>query len=266
MMYVIVTDLDGTILDHETYSFEAARPALEAIRTAGIPLVPCTSKTRAETEFWRARIGVSDPFIVENGGAIFIPCGGHLSLPPSAVRSGAYGVIEFGRRYHELVETLRAAAAESGCRVRGFADMSVEEVAAACAMSEEHAVLAKQRGYDEPFMIQDPNRAEMLLAAIEARGFRWTRGGRFHHILGGNDKAIAVATLAAAYRRLDPCVRLIGLGDGPNDVTFLRTVDMPILIRSARVDQLREAVPGAQVTAHAGPRGWCEAVLEAIQE
>lgn len=47
---VVFSDLDGALLDHETYEFDAARPALDRLRRDGVPLVLCTSKTRAEVE------------------------------------------------------------------------------------------------------------------------------------------------------------------------------------------------------------------------
>ncbi|MCG7852909.1 MAG: HAD hydrolase family protein, partial [Methanosarcinaceae archaeon] len=50
MKYVVFTDLDGTLIDHDTYSYKAARPALAALKKQGIPLIFCTSKTRAEIE------------------------------------------------------------------------------------------------------------------------------------------------------------------------------------------------------------------------
>ena len=72
-MTIVFTDLDGTLLDDANYSWEAARPALEELKRRGIPCVLVTSKTRAEVEFWRNRLGNTDPFVVENGAAVFIP-------------------------------------------------------------------------------------------------------------------------------------------------------------------------------------------------
>ena len=263
-MHLVISDLDGTLLDHDTYSFEDAQPALEALRRRNIPLVLCSSKTRAEVEVWRRRLRNQDPFIVENGGAVFIRSGVFPSRAASAVTIGGYEVLPLGTPYPALVEALRQAAMESGCRVFGFSDMTPHEVAEACGMGVEEAALAKQRDYDEPFLIRDTGRSEVLLTAIERRGLRWTRGGRFHHITGANDKAKAVELLAGLYRELDPRTTTIGLGDGPNDVSFLLKVDIPILIRTPRVEQLRAAVPHARVTHDPGPRGWNQAVLEAI--
>jgi len=78
--WVVFTDLDGTLLDHSSYSFEAARPALEGLRARRIPVVPCTSKTRAEVEEIRTRLRNRDPFVVENGGAALIPAGWNAAV------------------------------------------------------------------------------------------------------------------------------------------------------------------------------------------
>ena len=49
--FVIYTDLDGTLLDHVTYTFHPALDALELIEKKKIPLIISTSKTRPEIEF-----------------------------------------------------------------------------------------------------------------------------------------------------------------------------------------------------------------------
>ncbi|MBP1733392.1 MAG: mannosyl-3-phosphoglycerate phosphatase, partial [Deltaproteobacteria bacterium] len=67
---VIFTDLDGTLLDSMTYSFEPARPALRKLKDLGIPLIICSSKTRLEIERYRQEFGSLYPFVAENGGGI----------------------------------------------------------------------------------------------------------------------------------------------------------------------------------------------------
>ena len=69
---IVYTDLDGSLLDGTTYSYEPATPALAALREQGIPLVLVSSKTRAEMEPLRQRLDHRDPFIVENGGAVAV--------------------------------------------------------------------------------------------------------------------------------------------------------------------------------------------------
>jgi mannosyl-3-phosphoglycerate phosphatase len=262
-MIVLITDLDGTLLDQSAYSADPAGEALRLARELGLPIVFCSSKTRAEIEFWRHRLSNRHPFIAENGGALYVPLG-YFPVPFHAPRyKDGYAVIEFGTPYQELVSSLRTASETSGCRVNGFSGMSAEEVSRRYSLPLEQARLAKIREYDEPFEILDPP-GEALLAAIEAQGACWTRGGRLHHITGVNNKAHCVSLLVSYYRRVFDPVITIGLGDGMNDADFLKCVDVPIIVRSADSKKLQKAVPRAPITTLPGPAGWNRAILDLL--
>jgi mannosyl-3-phosphoglycerate phosphatase len=144
--------------------------------------------------------------------------------------------------------------------------LSAEGVAELCDMPLDQARLAKAREYDEAFQVLTPGREDRLIAAIERRGLHWTRGGRFHHILGDSDKARAVRLLRGFYERQYGQVKLVGLGDGLNDAAFLRETDHPVLMPSPNLEQLRQAVPGASVAPAPGPAGWSESVLRLLED
>ncbi len=261
IVHLVITDLDGTLLDRSTYAYDDALPALELLRRRKIPVVFCTSKTCAETEMWREVLRNRDPFIVENGGAVFVPSG-YFPVPARCtVRRGDYDVLELGAPYPELTGALRLASSRSGCRVRGFGDMSVDQIASACQMSVDAARLARQREYDEPFLILNADRTGQLLDAIRTTGKRWTRGGRFYHIVGDSDKGAAARLVVERFKTIDPEVRVVGLGDGLNDASFLNLADIPFLVRSPSLEQLRSAVPNGIATEQPGPKGWNEAIL-----
>lgn len=261
---VVFSDLDGTLLDPATYRWEPAGPALEALRRAGAPLVLVSSKTRAELEAWRRRLGNLHPFVVENGGAVYVPLGYFPFSLADAVERDGYQVVPLGRPYPELVRALRDAAAETGVQVVGFHQMTPGQVRRHARLSWLEARLAKQREYDEPFLIRGRTDPSPLLAAIERRGLRWTRGGRFYHILGENEKAAAVHRLICAYRNLYREIRTLGLGDGWNDVSFLKLMDIAVVVKSPAASEICAALPGARQTCQPGPQGWSQAVLEVL--
>jgi mannosyl-3-phosphoglycerate phosphatase len=265
-MIVVITDLDGTLLDHQTYSWEPAQPALDALARRDIPVVLCTSKPRAEVEPLRSALANRHPFIVENGGAAFLPRGYFPFAVPAAVSRDGYEAVEFGSPYAELVDALEAATRASRVPVRGFHAMTAEEISERSGLPQEKSRLAKLREYDEPFYILDPSRESALLREIERLGKRWTRGDRFFHITGSNDKATAVRRLTELYRQAHGAVTTIGLGDAPNDSEFLSIVDTPILVRSRFSSALQALVPNGRLTNRPGPEGWNEAILEMIPE
>ncbi|MCK7478420.1 MAG: HAD hydrolase family protein [Candidatus Moduliflexus flocculans] len=149
---IIFSDLDGTLLDDQTYSYEPARDALEIVMETGTPLVFCTSKTRSETERWRGTLANVHPFIVENGGAVFVPEGYFGPDAGFDKRDGGYGILEFGRPYPEIRQALEGIRGSTGLPLRGFGDMTVEEIAARCGFTRQDAALAATREYDEPFI------------------------------------------------------------------------------------------------------------------
>ena len=109
---VIFTDLDGTMLDRDTYSYALALPALKRLLENKIPLVFCSAKTRAEQEAYRKELGIGDPFIVENGGAIFIPKGYFPFYFEYHKAGDYYQIIELGTSYHEIRQALQKIKAE----------------------------------------------------------------------------------------------------------------------------------------------------------
>jgi mannosyl-3-phosphoglycerate phosphatase len=260
-MMVFITDLDGTLLDG-AYSYDAAKPALKLLDQLRIPLVFCTSRTRAEVEVYRSRMGNRHPFIVENGGALFIPERYFSRVISSAIHRDGYAVIEFGSPYSDLVQCLYRASTESGCATRGFHQMSAAEIGARRHMSPAAADLAKQREYDEPFEILSGDE-KRLMEAISKQKKRWTREGAFYHLLDANDKAHCVNLLIHFYTRIFKDIVTVGLGDGLNDAGFLNLVDIPILMKSPAVAELKKAIPRGREWP-GGPEGWNSAVLDIV--
>jgi mannosyl-3-phosphoglycerate phosphatase family protein len=265
---ILFTDLDGTLLDDSTYSFEKALPALELLRRKDIPLIVCSSKTRDEIEHYRKKLANSHPFIAENGGGIFLPKSYFaplpLALPFEVIQESDYSVIMLGAKYSDLrkaLETLRSR----GFQVKGFGDMSVEEIAHISGLSRSEAALSKKRHFDEPFIFDgDAAHARELPAEITALGFRFTRG-RFFHILGESDKGKAVSLLTGLFRKRFGPVVTIGLGDSLNDLPMLRAVDVPVVVQKRDGTYEPEMdFPNLMRAEGIGPEGWNRAVCSLL--
>ncbi len=236
-----------------------------------MPLVLCSSKTRPELEELERRLGIAYPFVSENGAAVYLPAGSFPSDLPGAIRRDGYDVIAYGRPYAVLQEALHRVAGELGVGVRGFGDMSAEEVAADCGLPLPLARLAKQREFDEPFRVIDgePSARLRVHEALRRAGFTVMAGGRYDHVTGGSDKGAATALLRRLYRKACGPVTVVGLGDAPNDVPLLKAVDVPVIVRgpsSITTARVVEQVPWARVTMAEGPAGWSEAVLALVED
>lgn len=260
---LVFTDLDGTLLDHDDYDWGPAAPVLAVLHERAIPLVIASSKTRAEIESWRARLAIADPFISENGGALWVPAIGAPGPLPDAEDEGPYRRVTFGTPYAEIRTALRAIESAMGVALRGFGDMDAAEIAALTGLPAAEAAHAAAREYDEPFVIERPLSAaesERLAALVMSHGLRLTRGGRFHHLTGANDKGRAARRLIDAWETLGP-VRTIGLGDGPNDLELLSECDQAVIVArpdGSHAPELAATLRGALRTRASGSRGFAE--------
>jgi len=266
MKYIIFTDLDGTLLDHYTYSFEKATESLALAKQNKIPVVICTSKTQAEIEVYRERMGNEDPFISENGGAIIIPKGYFTSVLD---KEDPYTIIELGTPYNIIINTLATIKKSTRAIIKGFSDLTPEEISIATGIDISSAKLAKKRFYSEPIIIEGDKRTiddvkEMILSS----GLNFMEGGRFHHVFSSTtDKGKAVKMLINIYKgNLNDSIKTIGLGDSLIDLPMLATVDIPILVKkvSGNYDK-RIQLPNLIYADGIGPEGWNKAILKILK-
>jgi mannosyl-3-phosphoglycerate phosphatase len=262
---LVFTDLDGTLLDHETYSFEPALPALNLLQERNIPLVLCTSKTKAEIEPLRNQLKNTHPFISENGGALFIPKGYFCPEPETDRQDNHYLTVEFGTQYSQLREVFKRMQSALPGKLRGFGDCTPDEIAKLCGLSLSAAKLAMQREYDEPFIVEGKIPFDALQERDCHSGLQVTKGGRFYHLMGNNDKGKAVLLLREMYQSDSGHSKAIALGDSLNDLPMLQAVDYPVLVKkhdgshdpAVKLDNILQ-------TRNSGPSGWNEALLELL--
>ena len=66
----VVSDVDGTLMDH-SYDLTPAKETINTLQKLSIPVILCTSKTASEVRVIRNELNLTDPYIVENGAAIY---------------------------------------------------------------------------------------------------------------------------------------------------------------------------------------------------
>ncbi|GAA4878031.1 HAD-IIB family hydrolase [Ferrimonas pelagia] len=254
---LVVTDLDGTLLDHHTYQYDAAQAALALCRQRRIPLIFNTSKTLAESQALASALSLHWPMVVENGSAIHLP--EPLEGEPRAVI--------LGQPRQQLVAWLQRERQRAGFSVQGFSDWSVAELAAHTGLSLAQAELAQQREYSEPLLWQDTEHAFLTFqASARAQGFTLLKGGRFFHLLGQTDKGRATTWLRQHYHtRSGQPVQIIALGDGHNDSAMLAAADVAVQIRSpVHPFPPKPAAKRVIQTELCGPAGWAQALLSLL--
>lgn len=265
---LIFTDLDGTLLGAEDYAYAAAVPTLKKLVSIGIPVIPVTSKTRQEVWDLRQQVGLSDPFIVENGSALYLPLAqSQFQLPPGEDVDG-YRIVPLGCTYVVARAALKAIAQELGRPLKGFGDWSIEQVEQLTGLSPAAAQQAKAREFSEPFMTPKNIEPEALVSVVEDFGFRVVVGDRFSHLIGGEaGKGQAVRQLTALYQASQAGeITTVGLGNSPNDLDMLANVDIPIVLPGAAGPHPKLAERGWQIAPAPAPAGWALAVEAILAE
>ncbi|NIY74047.1 HAD-IIB family hydrolase [Thalassospira sp. HF15] len=259
----IFTDLDGTLLDHETYSWTDARPALDRLKHLSIPLIAVSSKTLAELEYINETSGLFDGLIGENGGVIAL--NGNVEQYGPATET-----VDRAR------ENIRSAVAVP---VESFRTVSPEVIAAETGLPLEDAIRAGQRHCSDP-LIWQPAAKDIAVARkiAEKSGLTLVKGGRFHTLCGTSSKGQAMRrmierlTVTWFEDASDDAPRqrftTIALGDSPNDIPMLAEADYAVQIPSKHGKRTLPLLehPNLRIAPQPGPAGWNEAVNEILDQ
>ncbi len=261
--FIIFTDLDGSLLNHSDYSYKDAIPALRKIKEKKIPLIVTTSKTRAEVEELLKELSLNEPFIIENGAAVFFP-NGYRGFSIDGEKIGKYTIIKLGKDYGYIREVFNSL--KKDFPVKGFGDMSVEEIAFLTDLPLEKAKLAKKREFTEPFIIEDEKLIPELEKKVSDFGLKITKGGRFYHLIGkGQDKGKAVSLTIDIFRKNSwKKAKTVGIGDSKNDIPMLKAVDIPVLIMKENGSYETISLPNLIKSKYPGSKGWNQVVLSLI--
>ena len=268
-MKLIFTDLDGSLLDHHTYSFTPAANYLDRLEAQGIPVIPITSKTRAEVLSFRQLTNNPHPFIIENGAAICIPKGYFNQRPEQANEPGEneeHWIISNAEPRSKWIEILNQVGQPFADEHQTFtsicADQGAEGLALLTGLTPEQAMLAQQREYSESihWLGSDSRKADFIQQLNDA-GAHLLQGGRFLSMGGNTDKGRALLQLQALYQAQYGQCQSIAIGDSYNDISMLEAADSALLIRSPS-----HAIPALKRTNNVyqsdaiGPNGWVEGI------
>ena len=270
--YIISTDLDGTLLDHHTYRFHKAAPALEYCDDQNVPIVFNTSKTYSETEALCKRTNNNHPFIIENGSALYIPKGYFSKELDSNIErfdAGNYWLYKFGLNRSEILSRLITFSQTKSYKYHGFSTMNSRELTQLTSLSLEQALSAQERQFSEPlhWLDSDEHLADFK-KHLQLFGLNVIKGGRFVHVLGQSNKAKPLRYLKELYKLNNNSQQtLIALGDSDNDKDMLSYADIAIVIESpAHNNPVLETHPHLIRSRYQGPSGWNDSILTLLQK
>ena len=213
----IVSDVDGTLMDH-FYDLTPAKETITWLQRLGIPVILCTSKTKSEVKIIRDDLNLKDPYIVENGGAIY----GEYS-------DGKEWKIILGKSYKILEKILNNLSDNINFKLRPLNTLSDDEATNLTGLQGDSLNLMRDRHWSMPFLNPPDTFDEDLKRLCKIYDVDIFRGNRMSHLLSKNsNKGIAIKKLLNKNKNLN--VQIIGLGDSPNDLPLLMNSNYKIII------------------------------------
>ena len=214
----IVTDLDGTLMD-ENYDISPARKTLNLLTKLDIPVIPCTSKTAAEVRYFRIENRLFDPFIVENGAAIY----------GFNENNSSEWELVLGKSYNELRDILNNISKRVNFHLTPLNDLNKNQIFELTGLSEEGIIRALDRQWSVPFLNPPYEIFEKIKLVCESYNVHVFKGNRMSHLLSNSShKGVAVNKLKLHLNNND--VKIIALGDSQNDLPLLEYADISIVI------------------------------------
>jgi len=264
--WLVITDLDGTLLNHHNYDTDSALPAIKKLHDLNTPVIFNTSKTFSESITLQNKLGIKAAFIVENGSCIYIP----KSLYPLINNDekkhsrGEYWEIILGKT-HFNIHTILNNIDTPASYYQLLSACSVQEASELTGLNSEQAKQAISREFSEPLIWKaSDNDLKIFITQLKDHNLNTLQGGRFLHVLGNCDKGVATNKLKDTLYTPDKNIKTIILGDSENDAAMLQTADISIIVKSPSNHKLQQLISPTINTKHEAPDGWAEAIGAAL--
>ncbi len=241
----VVSDVDGTLMDH-SYDLTPAKETIKLLQELSIPVILCTSKTAAEVKVIREQLKLTDPYIVENGAAIY---GESLKK--------VNGEIILGEKYVKLEKILSSISNEINYDLIPLNNISDKEATELTGLKGNSLELMRDRHWSMPFLNPPEYKEEEINIICKRFNVEIFRGNRMSHMLSINSNKGKAINALKKYSN-NPNIQIIGLGDSPNDLPLLLNSDYKIVIPSPDGPNLKliEKLKGCRYIQASDPNGY----------
>ena len=260
---IIFTDLDGTLLDHTDYNTSNVSELLQQLQSAHIPVVFNTSKTFCEVVEIKNELNIQQPFIVENGAAVFIPQSYFELKPIGCKEVGGYWCYALASPLSSLLSDLDTLDAQYKAHYKLFSELSSEQISELTGLNNAQAKRAQTRDYSDPlYWYGSDELLNTFVSDVTTLGYDIKIGGRFIHIAKNTDKSAAQQWLVKQFtQHFRKPLTVIALGDSDNDKQMLEHADIAIIINNPSSKKpVKLSHNKARYSQSPAPLGWIEEV------
>ena len=254
---LIFTDLDGSLLDRETFKFDEIKNYLMELISKGIFIIPNTSKTEKEILEFNYELGSNLPYISENGAAINGLDLLNSDLPKDLILS---------REKDEILKIFKNIVPlnlQNKCK--WLSEMDEKNQSLILGLKHQKLKSALDRKFTVPFIFSGSrNEKKELAKIIKNKSLYLQEGGRVIHLTDKINKAKALQVFVRFFKKNNKNVKTIAVGDNYNDLEMLKTSDFPCLVFNDKFTLDEIPINNLIITNKPSPEGWADVIKMAL--
>jgi len=232
-----------------------------------IPSVWVTSRSRLQIDEPRRRVGHGNPFIAEDGCAVYLPEDYFHLKGAETIRLGRFTTIPIAQILPAAKDALDSLSEETEVEVVKLKSLSPRELTQNTGLPQRDAELARQRDFDELFFFAGANETDVTRfqnAATEKKIALRQNGVMWSAAVGANLKQ-CVRDLTKLYERaLRSHPSIIAIAGTAEAAALLPCCDRGIVLaRHAEMDTAAQKHTKARVLGMFDESVW-EQILEAV--
>ncbi len=257
---LIFTDLDGSLLDRDTFKFDKISKYIKNLISDGTILIPNSSKTKKEIENFNIELDENLPFIVENGAAIYNLNLIHSSFPEK---------ISLSREINEIIEIFdNKIPSKYKSKCKFIKDLKSDKQSEIFGFQKDKVKLAINREYTIPLIFEGSKIQKTdLFKSVNNVGLSLQEGGRVINLCDKISKSQAMKHVVKIFKKISKEKLItIGVGDNFNDLDMLKNSDIPCLVFNDKFTMEKINIDNCLVSKKPAPEGWEEVVKLALDK
>lgn len=265
--YLIFTDLDGTFLSNDDFSFGDNIKLTKKLISLGHFVIVNSSKTFAEIHDLLSRNDLLLPIICETGGGIYLPKEGLNVIDQAAYDN--YTKLFEAPRISEIQEQLTKILSEFENDFDFFDDLEEKNQQKLSNLRGDGLILASKRVFTKLIVWRNnQERLMKLTKKLKNNNLNLVKGARFCHLCSNFTKGKSMNYLVSYYRKLysQQSFNTIALGDSSNDIDMLKQADLSCIVNSMGNKTIcdEEIFSKSIKSTSPAPNGWKECIREII--
>ena len=257
---LIFTDLDGTLLNKDTFRFDEIEDYFRELLSIGINIIPNSSKTESELLNFNKENNLNLSFIAENGSSIHGLNIIHEDLPDKILMSKPVDKI------YEIYK--QKISSDLQQKIKFISKFNTNEQKKIFGLPINKIKLAMERKHSIPIQFKGSKvEKNEFTKIINNAGLTIQTGGRIMNICDNTNKSIAMLkTIELIKKKINEEIISIGVGDNQNDLDMLKKSDYPCLVKNNSFDNSLIFIDNLIKSSEPSPLGWADVIKTAIQK